>query len=199
MSDTASLFSHIKTWIITDQTFHHVRRWEWTDTTENVLTPSFFFFSFPPSRREFPGSMYKCTTCDVALLREQLSVFSVTQRTGRDGGRDGAHAFLFFNFVVKVSYFVQLQSWSLKERNHGVKRTKHPLKKTLRCTFLSGNVFFLHFITTNKSIKMLITESVPYKYVCVHCATLQHHNASFHSMLCSFIKKLQPLQFCYSD
>lgn len=32
-----------------------------------------------------------------------------------DGGRNTAHAFLFFNLVVKVSYFVQLQSWSLKE------------------------------------------------------------------------------------
>lgn len=27
-----------------------------------------------------------------------------------DGGRHAAHAFLFFNLVVKVSYFVQLQS-----------------------------------------------------------------------------------------
>lgn len=33
----------------------------------------------------------------------------------------GLYAFRFFNFVVKVSYFVQLQSWSLKEENQGVK------------------------------------------------------------------------------
>lgn len=43
------------------------------------------------------------------------------ERRMEDGGRgDGAHAFLFFNFVVKVSYFVQLQSWSLREE-----RVKH--------------------------------------------------------------------------
>lgn len=38
--DGASLFSHIKTRLCIDQTFHHVRRWERTDTTEHVWTSS---------------------------------------------------------------------------------------------------------------------------------------------------------------
>lgn len=61
-SDTASLFSHIKTGFFTDQTFHHVRRCEWTNTTEHVRTPSFFSFFFPPQRRSGANIPSPCTT-----------------------------------------------------------------------------------------------------------------------------------------
>lgn len=47
---------------------------------------------------------------------------------------DAAQAFLFFNLVDNVSYFVQLQSWSLKKR-------KTQVTKKLESQKTSGQSF----------------------------------------------------------
>lgn len=115
------LFSHIKTRIFIDHSFH-VRRWEWTDTTGRVWTPTDYYLflkrrTWDVCNENIPSP---CTTVNVWLLNSWQSLVLLGARSGMRG-HGGAYAFRFFNFVVNVSYFVQLQSWSLKEENHDVK------------------------------------------------------------------------------
>lgn len=73
--------------------------------------------------------MYNCTTCDVALLREQLSVFSVTRR--EQAGMEDATVLTRFSFLILSLKFRTSSSSSLGpwRRETTVLRELNILKK----------------------------------------------------------------------
>jgi len=93
------------------------------DRHHRACENSIFFRFLPPKiRRDVSNRMSEstlnCTVCDGASLRCADGLQSLVLLGAQAGTKDenGAYAFRFFNFVVRVSYFVQLQSWSLKNQ-----------------------------------------------------------------------------------
>lgn len=111
-SDVVSLFSHRETRLLIHLAFHHQRWWRRTDATGHAWTPSDHQYLESAVQHFYRH------------VNDQPSMSQ--QRAGRATESD-AQAFLFFNLVDNVSYFVQLQSWSLKEGNK--KKTQITKKK----------------------------------------------------------------------
>lgn len=124
---------------------------------------SFFFFFFKDEQEsrfheKIPSPCTNCTTVllDAAQPRYQLTVLSVTQA----GVEGGLYEFRFFSFVVKVSYFVQLQSWSLKDGNGGVSKRQPRICNVLKCKYILISEFLISFgceLQTVSFYRVLIT------------------------------------------